>query len=113
MEVIKREIQYYETADGRLPYREWFYSLNDEKASNIIRSRLDRVCLGNLGDYKAVGDGVFELRVHVGPGYRIYFGHHGRQIILLLTGGTKGTQTKDIARAKHYWAVFRRKFYET
>lgn len=59
--------------------------------------------MGNLGDHRSVGDGVFELRLDFGPGYRIYFGRIGHQVILLLTGGDKSSQTKDITKAKQYW----------
>jgi putative addiction module killer protein len=107
MEVQPREIRNYLTADGRNPFYEWFDSLRDKKAKAKIRARLDRVEDGNLGDYKSVGEGVFELRIDFGPGYRIYFGQDGATIILLLCGGNKSTQEADIYKAKEYWEDYR------
>ena len=70
--------------------------------------RLDRVSLGNFGDCHGVGDGVQELRIDYGPGYRVYFGQVGSTIVLLLFGGDKSTQAKDIEQAKRYWNEYRR-----
>ncbi|MBD2778035.1 type II toxin-antitoxin system RelE/ParE family toxin [Iningainema tapete] len=107
MEVQPREIRNYLTADGRNPFDEWLDSLRDRKAKAKIRARLDRVEDGNLGDYKSVGDGVFELRIDYGPGYRIYLGQDQVTIILLLCGGDKSTQAQDIRIAKEYWQDYR------
>jgi putative addiction module killer protein len=74
--------------------------LADRKARARILARLESVKLGNLGDVKSCGDGVRELRVHVGPGYRVYFAQRGRVLLLLLCGGDKSSQTRDIARAQ-------------
>jgi putative addiction module killer protein len=71
--------------------------------------RLDRVKLGNLGDYRSVGEGVFEFRIDYVPGYRIYFGQVGLTIVLLLCGGDKSTQEQDIRKAKEYWADYERR----
>ena len=68
-----------------------------------IKERLKRVSLGNLGDYKPVGEGVFELRIDYGSGYRLYFGQIGSTIILLLCGGDKSSQNRDLNKAKEYW----------
>ena len=68
-----------------------------------IRIRLRQVEAGNFGDCEAVGEGVSELRVHVGAGYRVYFGRHGQTVVVLLCGGDKRTQTNDIKRAKLFW----------
>lgn len=91
-----------------MPFSEWLISLRDNKARAKIRVRLDRVSLGNLGDCHGVGDGVQELRIDYGPGYRVYFGQVGSTIVLLLCGGDKNTQAKDIEQAKHYWNEYRR-----
>jgi len=107
MEVQPREIQRYVTPDGKIPFTEWLNSLRDLKTQIKIRGRLERVALGNLGDYRSVGEGVFELRINYGPGYRIYFGQVGSMIILLLCGGDKSTQDQDINTAKEYWAEYR------
>lgn len=71
MEAQPREIQRYVTPDGRIPFDEWFYGLRNPKAKIIINKRLNRVSLGNLGDYRSVGAGVYELRIDYGPGYRV------------------------------------------
>ena len=87
-------------------------SLRSEERSQLrarakIRARLDRVEEGNLGDYKSVGEGVFELRIDYGSGYRIYFGQEGSRIIILLCGGDKSTQAQDIRKAQEYWEDYR------
>jgi len=69
----------------------------------LIRKRLNRVRMGNLGDCRSVGDGVKELRIAFGPGYRVYFGEDGETIVVLLCGGDKSSQEADIRRAKEYW----------
>ena len=109
MEATPKELQIYVTKDGRAPFSEWLASLRDIKARAKIRVRLDRVGLGNLGDCHGVGDGVQELRIDYGPGYRVYFGQVGSAIVLLLCGGDKSTQTKDIEQAKCFWSEYRRR----
>ena len=106
MEAQPREIRRYIAPDGKIPFSEWYYSLRDPKARLKIEVRLERVELGNLGDYQSVGEGVFELRIDYGPGYRVYFGQAGRTIVLLLCGGDKSTQQQDIRKAKEYWADY-------
>ncbi|MDE6068518.1 MAG: type II toxin-antitoxin system RelE/ParE family toxin [Treponemataceae bacterium] len=81
-------------------YRKWFKRLKDIKAKFAIGQRLERIMRGNFGDSKSVGDGVFELRVSVGKGYRIYFKNNGKEIVILLVGGDKSTQDSDIKIAK-------------
>lgn len=107
MEATPREIVSYLTTDGRNPFEEWYSSLKDQKAQAKIKSRLDRVRLGNLGDYRSVGEGVYELRIDYGPGYRVYFGQIGSTIVLLLCGGDKSTQQQDIRKAIEYWTDYR------
>jgi putative addiction module killer protein len=68
---------------------------------------ITRVRLGNFGDARTVGDGVHELRIHTGPGYRVYFGREGDAVVILLCGGDKGPQNRDIERAKDYWRDYR------
>ena len=77
-------------------YSRWFTSLRDRKARARIQTRLDRLQLGLLGDVKPVGEGVLELRIDYGPGYRVYFVHRGHEMVILLAGGDKSTQEKDI-----------------
>lgn len=81
-------------------FSRWFKNLRDLKARAAIALRLRHVAAGHLGDFKSVGGGVFELRWHLGPGYRVYFCHRGDRIVLLLAGGDKSTQTRDIGRAQ-------------
>ena len=81
-------------------FASWLAGLRDNKAKARIVSRLDSVRLGNLGDCKSVGAGIRELRVHVGPGYRVYFKQRNKLMIVLLCGGSKSEQAKDIERAK-------------
>lgn len=106
MEAQPREIRRYITPDGKIPFAEWLDSLRDRRAKAKIRERLKRVSLGNLGDYRSVGEGVFELRIDYGSGYRVYFGQIGSTIVLLLLGGDKSTQERDIRQAKEYWAEY-------
>ena len=108
MEATPKVVQIYVTSEGRTPFSEWLASLRDSKARAKIRVRLDRVSLGNLGDCHGVGDGVQELRIDYGPGYRVFLGQVGSTIVLLLCGGDKSTQAKDIEQAKRYWNEYRR-----
>ncbi len=100
------DIREYVTREGCSPFGTWLNSLRDVHARARIRVRLDRVRLGNLGDYRLVGNGVYELRLSFGPGYRLYFGVLHRTTMMLLTGGDKRTQRRDIERAKTYWADY-------
>ena len=106
MEVQPREIRRYITPDGRNPFAEWLSSLRDLNAVVKIEQRLDRVRLGNLGNSKSVGEGVCELKIDFGPGYRVYFGQFGSTIVLLLCGGDKSTQKQDIRKAYEYWKEY-------
>ena len=81
-------------------FRKWRAKLKDDRARALIASRLDRLAFGNAGDVKPVGQGVSELRIDRGPGYRIYFQKRGNTIIILLCGGDKRTQSRDIETAK-------------
>ncbi|HAC62167.1 MAG TPA: addiction module killer protein [Cyanothece sp. UBA12306] len=103
MEAQPREIQIYVSLRGDIPFKQWYNSLKDPKVQYKIDVRLERVALGNLGDHRSVGDGVCELKINYGSGYRVYFGQKGNQLILLLCGGDKKTQQKDIIKAKEYW----------
>ena len=81
-------------------FRKWRTQLRDDRARGLIASRLDRLAFGHAGDVESVGQGIKELRIHYGPGYRIYFKNRGNTIIVLLCGGDKSTQAKDIKTAK-------------
>ena len=94
----------YQQTNGDEPLSDWLNDVRDKIAQARIRIRLRQVEAGNFGDCEAVGEGVSELRVHVGAGYRVYFGRHGQTVVVLLCGGDKRTQTSDIKRAKLFWA---------
>lgn len=91
------------TPEGANPFRDWLLSLRDARARARIRVRLNRLRLGNFGDCKSVSDGVHELRISVGPGYRVYFGTLGPTVVLLLCGGDKKAQAASIRAAKKFW----------
>ena len=97
------EIRQYQTAEGRTPFADWLAALRDRRANQAIVARILRMQAGNRGDWKAVGSGVFELRIDTGPGYRVYCGQDGATLVLLLCAGDKRTQTKDIEHARDYW----------
>ncbi len=81
-------------------FETWLRGLKDTTTIAIIARRIRRVAMGNLGDARSVGEGVSELRIHHGPGYRVYFTRRGNTVIVLLCGGDKGSQSRDIAHAK-------------
>jgi putative addiction module killer protein len=81
-------------------FLKWRTKLKDERARALIASRLDRLAYGHAGDAEPIGDGISELRIHYGPGYRVYFQKRGTTLIVLLCGGDKNTQAKDIKTAK-------------
>jgi putative addiction module killer protein len=101
------EVTKYQTPDGKIPLDDWLAGLRDSRARSRINIRLDRLTLGLLGDWKPVGDGVCELRVDVGAGYRIYYGRHGQELVILLCGGDKSSQQADIRQAIQYWKDYK------
>ena len=103
-----KEVVVFRAKDGRVPFEEGLDDLKDKKAVARVLARLARVRQGNLGDCKSVGEGVSELRVDYGPDYRVYFGQKGRTLVVLLCGGDKRTQDRDIRLAKQYWHDFKR-----
>jgi len=100
------EIQHYLTDNDKNIFLNWFRNLKNIKAKIAIDKRLDRLMLGNFGDRKFCRNGVFELRIDIGAGYRVYYAISGKQIVLLLCGGDKNTQNKDIELACTYWQDF-------
>lgn len=106
MEAKPKQVQSYATLEGKIPFDDWLKSLKDKKAIARILQRIDRVSLGNFGDCRSVGKGVFELRMHFGPGFRVYFGVANEQLIILLSAGDKGSQKKDIDTAQRYWKEY-------
>lgn len=102
------EIKHYLTDDGRDVFAEWREQVRDGKARIAIDRRIYRVELGNFGDHKPCRDGVWELRIDVGPGYRVYYAQAGKTVVLLLCGGTKRSQDSDISTACEYWKDWQR-----
>ena len=105
---MNRQSIIYKTETGAEPYTEYVDFLKDREGAAKIRARVTRAELGNMGDHRSVGKGVIELRIHSGPGYRVYTGLHGNELIVLLSAGDKSTQDKDIRKAMHYWEDYRR-----
>ena len=105
METRPRRTLHYLTADGEDPFARWLETLKGTPAHKRVLIAIDKAEDGNLGDHASVGEGVWEMRLHFGPGPRIYYGYDGkdREEIILLTGGIKKTQTRDIGTAKKYW----------
>lgn len=106
-EVHEREVLAYTTPEGDAPFESWIATLRDNRAKARIYVRVDRVRLGNFGDCRSVGGGVYELRIDYGPGYRVYFGILGSAAVLLLCGGDKSTQKRDIETAQQYWKEYK------
>ncbi len=102
-------IRHYIDDEGRDHFAEWSAKIRDAKAIQAIDRRINRMKEGNAGDCKLLRNGVWELRIDVGAGYRVYYAGAGSTIILLLCGGDKRTQQADIGRACEYWKNFQRK----
>ena len=108
MEVSEKQVENYERPDGSCPFDDWMDSLRDQRARDIVRARIARVRLGNLGNCEPVGAGVLELKIDYGPGYRVYFGQVGMKLIIWLCGGEKSSQAEDIRRAIDYWEDYKK-----
>ena len=102
-------VEYYEKLDGSQPVTEWLDALSDRRADARITARIARLELGNPGDYKSIGSGVYEMRIDTGPGYRVYFAISGISIVLLLCAGSKKTQQSDIETAYEYWSEYKKR----
>jgi putative addiction module killer protein len=100
---VIREVLRYQLPNGKQPFTVWLHAITDLKAKSRILARLERISSGNFGDIKLVHTGIWELRFHFGPGYRIYFGLDGPMLVLLLCAGDKSTQEHDIQLARQYW----------
>ncbi len=109
MDAKSRTIAIYETDHGDRPFKNWLNSIRDKSIIARINARLSRIEFGNFGDSKSVGSGVMELRLAFGSGYRIYFAFDGEQLVVLLTGGDKSSQDKDIKLAHQYWTDYQRR----
>ena len=102
-------VEHYITAEGKDPMQSWLDGLRDMRGRVAVLRRIDRITLGNFGDHKPVGGGVWELRVDVGPGYRLYYAQAGNTLVLLLCGGDKSSQQADIERALGHWTDWQRR----
>jgi putative addiction module killer protein len=96
----------YATGDAAEPFTEWIENLRDVIERKRIKARISRLAQGNFGDSEPVGEGVSELRFFFGPGYRVYFGEHESNLVVLLCGGDKISQVQDVKTAKAYWKDF-------
>jgi putative addiction module killer protein len=103
----EQAVRVYARSDGMEPFTQWLRGLRDGRTRNRIRQRIARLRLGNVCDARSIGEGVWELRIHVGPGYRVYFGREGEAMVILLCGGDKSSQARDIERAQDYWHDYR------
>jgi putative addiction module killer protein len=101
-------VREYLDRQGRSPYKAWFDRLNAQAAAKVATA-LTRLSLGNMSNVKGVGSGVFELRVDFGPGYRIYFGKDGEHLVILVGGGTKQRQQRDVNAAIASWEDYKRR----
>lgn len=102
-----KTVIFYRNAAGNEPFSDWLNSLRDSVARRRILTRLRRLELGNYGDFKAIGSGVNELRFFFGAGYRVYFGEDGDTLVVLLCGGNKSSQRRDIEQAQAYWQEYK------
>lgn len=96
-------VRKYRDRNGRIPVDDWLKKLRDQRAKSRILVRIRRLSLGLEGDWKPVGEGVRELRIAEGSGYRLYYAWDGKSAVLLLCGGDKQSQRRDIETAKRYW----------
>jgi putative addiction module killer protein len=106
MAVRSKDVQLYVTEEGKSPVEDWLEGLRDRKARGAIDARIGRLRLGLVGQVREVGEGVHEMKVDVGQGYRVYFGNVSNVVVLLLCGGDKRTQKADIKRAKEFWSDY-------
>lgn len=100
------EVKTLELDSGEVPFESWLDSLGDVRLQAAVAARLARVRAGNLGDHKPLGETLFELRIAKGPGLRVYFGRSERTVVVLVGGGDKSTQRRDIQRARMLWRQF-------
>ena len=103
---MKYQLLHYRDHRGNIPLKRWFQTLKNMRMIARMNTRLNRAAEGHFGDHRYLRDGIWEMRIHEGPGYRIYYAVEQRTIVLLLTGGDKSTQEADISRAIDYWDDF-------
>ena len=107
MQTDSIQIHLYDAKKGKVPFAKWLDALKDIKGRAAVHKRLARIRLGHIGDYRSIGHDVYEIRIHYGPGYRVYFGFESEKVIILLFGGDKGSQKRDVKKAKKYWEDYR------
>lgn len=107
MGTAPKELQIYEQVSGKKPFEDWLFGIRDKTVMARIVARLNRVAHGNMGDVKSLGDGLSELRLAFGAGYRVYFTFDGDALVVLLSGGDKGSQTRDIKQARQFLEDYR------
>lgn len=106
MEARHRRLLKYVTEGGRCPFDEWIDRLKDKRTQAIVATRLNRVVQGNFGLCRKLEGGIQELKIDFGPGLRVYFAEDGETVVVLLCGGDKATQSKDIEKAREYWSDY-------
>lgn len=108
MDIAPVTVYYYQTDSGRCPFRDWLDSLG-AGTQEMVDIRLARVRRGLFGDSKHLGGGVYELKFHAGPGYRMYYGRDGKTVVILLYAGHKKGQSADIVTAREFWGDYLRR----
>ena len=103
-----RELKFLQTTSGRVPFDDWYESLKDRQTRRVIAGRLRRLQNAEFTTFKSVGGGVFELRIFYGPGYRVYFAFEGCRVVIVIAGGNKRTQARDIDQAISLWKDYSR-----
>jgi putative addiction module killer protein len=108
MRVTPKTLIIYENSTGKRPFSEWFESLKDQRARAAVDARLIRLRTGNFGLCRSLKNGVWELKIDLGPGFRVYFAQQGETVVVLLCGGDKKTQSRDIELAVKYWEDYKK-----
>ncbi len=103
MQAVRRQIEYFEDERGRFPAHEWLDALKDKMTRVIIKGRIRRLEAGNFGHTRSLGEGIIELKIDYGPGFRVYLGLEGNSLVVILVIGDKSSQSKDINLAKARW----------
>ncbi len=109
MNTERWEVLEYVSESGSCPFQDWLENLKDVKGRAIIRKKINLLRLGYFSDSRSLGDGLFEIRIFFGPGYRVYFGKQEKKIVILLCGGKKDSQKRDIEKAQKYWKIYNNK----
>jgi len=103
----RKTLKLYQDLNGKEPFIEWLEAIKDKKNRSRILTRLDRLEVGNPGDHRHLSEGVYELRLHFGSGYRVYYGEDGTVLVILLMGGDKSSQENDIRKALAFWKSYK------